>query len=110
MPKVGSKEYSYDEKGKKAAAAEAARTGKPVISKSRKAGPKKPRKGGKKTEYPLEMDIDLPVVGDLSIGAGPTDGFKGAKAGLVKRFKEGGVVYSNARGGRSATQGTKYRG
>jgi glycosyltransferase involved in cell wall biosynthesis len=34
---------------------------------------------------------------------------KPVNAGPEKLFKEGGVVYANARGGRSATQGTKYR-
>ena len=110
MPKVGSKEFSYDEKGKRAAAAEAAKTGKSVVSKPVKAGPKKPRKRRKKTEYPLEMDVDLPVMGDVSVGAGPTDDFHGAKVGFTKTFKHGGVVYSDARGAGAATRGTRYRG
>jgi len=109
MPKVGSKEYSYDEKGKKAAAAEAARTGKPLVSKKKNAGPKKAGKRRKKTEYPLEMDVGLPMVGDVSIGAGPTDDFRGAEFGITKRFKHGGVVYSDARGAGAATRGTRYR-
>lgn len=109
MPKVGSKEFSYDEKGKKAAAAEAKKTGKSVVSNSVKLGPNKPRKKRKNTGYPLEMDVDIPMVGDVSIGAGPTGDFRGAKFGLTKTFKEGGVVYSDARGARAATRGTRYR-
>jgi hypothetical protein len=123
MPKVGTKEYGYGEKGKAAAAAESARTGTPVVSKykegrtvsGKKDLPKKPMQGprkpprGKRRKDILEQEINLPLLGDVTIGAGPTDDFKGAKVGLTKTFKEGGVVYANARGGRSATQGTKYR-
>jgi hypothetical protein len=116
MPKVGTKEYGYGERGRREAEEESERTGKPVVSKyggggSVKAGPKKPSKKKKKKrrKYPLEMDVGLPAVGDVSIGAGPTDDFRGAEFGITKRFKQGGVVYSDARGAGAATRGTRYR-
>lgn len=110
MPRVGKSEYGYDKKGREAAAAESERTGLPVVSKNMNVGPKEAGKRRKKTKHPLEMDVGLPVVGDVSIGAGPTDDFRGAKFGITKTFKEGGVVYSDARGVGKATRGTRYRG
>ncbi len=60
MPKVGSEEFSYDEKGKKAAAAKAKKTGKPVVSKK-----------GKKSKTPV---MDRIKKGKGKAASGPAAG------------------------------------
>lgn len=142
MPKVGKNEYGYDKKGRDAAAAESARTGKPVVSKKKKKS-KNPvldriKKGkGKAASGPAAGAIGgampAPPLG-AGMGSGPphipSGGIDAGMAGALgsvgvggvgpamepmprkkprQGYKEGGVVYSDARGAGAATRGTRYR-
>ena len=135
MPKVGKDEYGYDKKGRDAAAAESARTGKPVVSKKKKKKKKSKnpvmdriKKGkGKAASGPAAGAAAMPapplLAGGLgSAGSAGALGSAGAGLGGVgpamepmprkkprMGYKEGGVVYSDARGAGAATRGTRYR-
>ena len=123
MPQVGKNNYGYDEKGKAAAAADSAKTGNPVVStkkkKKKKEGPvergrrlKKDRMSDEKSDrdefYAQNPHSVLPS------GEGWDGGSKGHMGGVLepaagRSYKEGGVVYSDARGAGKATRGTRYR-
>ena len=129
MPQVGSEEFSYDEKGKKAAAAESARTGKPVVSKKKAKKKEGPLERGRQARE-AKMDREKSdreefyaanprsVLPSGGVSEGWNAGSKGHMSEVLEPmprkkprqgFKEGGVVYSDARGARAATRGTRYR-
>ena len=129
MPKVGKSDYGYDKKGRDAAAAESARTGKPVVSKKKKSknpvmdrikkgkgkaasGPAAGAIGGAMPAPPLGAGMGLGL--DPEMLAGGLGGVGPAMEPMPRKkprmgFKEGGVVYSDARGAGAATRGTRYR-
>ena len=115
MPKVGSKQFSYDAAGVEKAKKESEKTGIPVEFEDRNYGhyaggdrvslkPEQKKKGKKK--HLLEKDVKVPLLGDVTLHGDVDIGKRGGRLGLTKRFSEGGKI----RGAGAATRGLNYKG